>query len=190
MELNNTENTTENSLETKSESAIESTVTTASETVKDIELSKSSEPVTETPKEIIEEAETDKAEKENIEAGTEKDEALRSAYEQAYEDIYAEILEHFRTFSPSDEIACKITEDHITEYLEGNRAERRQEFLERREKRILSALQLIAVLVAIIFVVKFLGNNPAILVNILYIIAGLGAFYIWKNPHKKDKEDE
>lgn len=109
----------------------------------------------------------------------------KSYDDEAYEKLYTEILEHFRSFSPSEQIAGKITEEHITEYLEGNREERLLAFKERREKRFLAALELIAVLVAVVLVVWFLGDNPAILVNILYIIGGLGAFFIWKHTHEK-----
>ncbi len=98
----------------------------------------------------------------------------QESYDEACEKLYTEILEHFRSFSPSEQIAGKITEEHITEYLEGNREERLQAFKERREKRFLSALELIAILTAVVLVVWFLGDNPAILVNILYIIGGLG----------------
>lgn len=113
-----------------------------------------------------------------------------SAYEEAYEKLYTEILEHFRTFSPSDQIAGKLTEEHITNYLESSREERLQQYKERREHRLFTALELIAILASIVLVVWFLKDNPAILVNILYIIGGLGALFIWKYPHeKKDRKD-
>lgn len=124
------------------------------------------------------------------EADVPAEEATRKIYDEAYEKLYTEILEHFRSFSPSEQIAGKITEEHITEYLEGNREERREAYKERREKRFLAALELIAVLVSIVLVVWFLGDNPAILVNILYIFGGLGAFFIWKHPHTKDGKKE
>ena len=126
------------------------------------------------------------AEKANMPA----EETTRKIYDEAYEKLYTEILEHFRSFSPSEQIAGKITEEHITEYLEGNREERREAYKERREKRFLAALELIAVLTSIVLVVWFLGDNPAILVNILYIFGGLGAFFIWKHPHTKDDKKE
>ncbi|KMZ52571.1 hypothetical protein [Dorea sp. D27] len=108
-------------------------------------------------------------------------------YEEAYQRIYKDILEHLRSFSPSDEIAYRITEEHITEYLEGSRQEKHQEYKERRDKRLLSALKLIAILVCIIMIVWFLKDSQAILVNILYIIGGLIALWIWKYPHNKDE---
>lgn len=118
------------------------------------------------------------------------EEHSREACNEVYEMLYKEILEHFRSFTPSEQIAGKITEEHITEYLEGNREERLREYKERREKRILDALELIAALTAIVLVVWFLGDNPAILVNILYIVGGLGAFFIWKHPYIKNGKKE
>lgn len=141
------------------------------------------------PEEIVPEA----LPEENVTAAdsaVSAEEYSRKAYEEAYEKLYTEILEHFRSFSPSEQIAGRITEEHITEYLEGNHEERLREYKERREKRILNALELIAVLVAIVLVVWFLGDNPAILVNILYIVGGLGAFFIWKHPHNKNDKKE
>lgn len=114
----------------------------------------------------------------------------QQAYEDAYEDLYAEILEHFRSFSPSEQVAGRITGEHITEYLEGSREERLLAFKERREKRFLTALEILAALTAIVLIVWFLKENPAILVNILYLIGGLGIFFIWRQPHKKDSEKE
>ena len=114
----------------------------------------------------------------------------QESYDEACEKLYTEILEHFRSFSPFEQIAGKITEEHITEYLEGNREERLQAFKERPEKRFLSALELIAILTAVVLVVWFLGDNPAILVNILYIIGGLGAFFIWRHTHEKNNKNE
>ncbi len=141
------------------------------------------------------------SEKESIEKESGKDSAntepeipargySQQAYEDAYEDLYAEILEHFRSFSPSEQIAGRITGEHITEYLEGSREERLLAFKERREKRFLTALEILAALTAIVLIVWFLKENPAILVNILYLIGGLGIFFIWRHPHKKDGEKE
>ena len=108
-------------------------------------------------------------------------------YEEAYHSIYKDQLEHLRSFSPTDEIAYRITEEHITEYLEGRREEKHQEYKECRDKRLLSALKLIAILVCIVLIVWFLKDSQAILVNILYIIGGLIALWIWKYPHNKDE---
>ncbi|MCI8590974.1 MAG: hypothetical protein HFI88_01215 [Lachnospiraceae bacterium] len=111
-------------------------------------------------------------------------------YQAAYQEIYRDILENLRSFSPSDQVACCITEEHISEYLNNSHAEKVMQFKERREKRFFAALELIAVLAAIVLVIHYLQNNSAILVNILYIIAGLGALFLWKfQPRSDDKPD-
>ena len=107
-------------------------------------------------------------------------------YEETYQAIYRDILENLRSFSPSDQVACSITPEHIAEYLENSHKERVLQFKERREKRFFAALELIAVLAAVVLVIHYLQNNSAILVNILYIIAGLGALFLWKFQPKND----
>lgn len=111
-------------------------------------------------------------------------------YQAAYQEIYRDILENLRSFSPSDQVACNITEEHISEYLSNSHAEKVMQFKERREKRFFAALELIAVLAAVVLVIHYLQNNSAILVNILYIIAGLGALFLWKfQPRNDDRTD-
>lgn len=107
-------------------------------------------------------------------------------HERACKEVYQEILEHFRSFSPADQVASQITEEHITQYLEGGNEERIQQCRERREKRLFHFLEIIAVLVSIVLIVKFLSDNPALLTNILYILGGIAGLYIWKHPHIKD----
>lgn len=107
--------------------------------------------------------------------------------------IYEDITDHSAVFTPADEIAFKITEDHITEYLEGSREARLQRFKEEREKRLLTAFELAAALASVVLIVYFLKDNPAILVNILYIIGALAGLWLWKKPnahHKNDKKDD
>lgn len=127
---------------------------------------------------------------ETIPSKEEKDTPLqeydKSTYDEAFGELYTEILNHFRSFSPSEQVAGSITEEHITEYLEGTREERLLAFKERREKRFLTALEILAALTAVVLIVWFLKDNPAILVNILYLIGGLGIFFIWKHPHDKE----
>lgn len=109
-----------------------------------------------------------------------------SARDLAYDEIRSEILEYFRSFSPAEQMMGQITEEHITDYLEGLNEERIQKYRERREKRLLLFFEIIAVLTAIVLVVKFLGNNPALLTTVIYTIGGLLALYIWKRPRKND----
>lgn len=110
-----------------------------------------------------------------------------SSHDRAFEEVYQEILDHFRSFTPAEQIASQITEEHITQYLEGGNEERIQLCKERREKRLFHFLEIIAALVSIVLIVRFLNDNPALLTNILYILGGIAALYIWKHPQIKDE---
>lgn len=109
---------------------------------------------------------------------------------EAFHAVKKDLAEHSKVFSPAEEISFKITEDHITEYLEGSREARMQRFKEEREKRLLTAFELAAALASVVLVVYFLKDNPAILVNILYIIGALAGLWLWKKPHNHSKEDK
>lgn len=162
----------------------EKTEETAEETAKEIPASEDIPTSDEAPAEASEKLPDTAAQEE------EQKKQNQQNYDEAYRVLYTEILEHFRSFSPSEQIAGKITEEHITEYLESNREERLQAYKERREKRFLTVLGLITVLAAIVLIVWFLKDNPAILVNILYIFGGLGAFFIWRHPNTKNDKKE
>lgn len=108
---------------------------------------------------------------------------------EAFHAIEKDLNSHSSAFSPADELTAKITEDHITEYLEGSREARLQHFKEEREKRLLTAFELAAALASVVLVVYFLKDNPAILVNILYLVGALTGLWIWKRPHGNHKDD-
>lgn len=107
---------------------------------------------------------------------------------EAFHAIEKDLNSHSSAFSPADELTAKITEEHITEYLEGSREARLQHFKEEREKRLLTAFELTAALVSVVLVVYFLKDNPAILVNILYLAGALTGLWIWKRPHGNHKD--
>lgn len=91
------------------------------------------------------------------------------------------------TFSRDKWILSHIDSDCLMDYLklEQKRLELLQSQKETREKRLLTAFELTASLIAIIAVTWLLKDNPVILVNILYIIGIICAIWIWKNPHSK-----
>lgn len=107
--------------------------------------------------------------------------------EAVAKEIEEEITAHESSFSPANDILSKITEEHITEYLEGSREARQMEFKERREKRLLSAFKLLIIFGSAVAIVYFLKDNPAILVNILYIVAILTGLWFWKGKKEKDE---
>ena len=122
----------------------------------------------------------------SAEAFSQEEAVRKKAYEETYEEIYREILENLHAFTPSDQVACRITEEHITSYLENNHEERILQYRERRDKRFLKTVELVAALAAVSFIVYSLKDNSAILVTLLYIIAALGGLYLWKSLKKPE----
>ena len=80
-------------------------------------------------------------------------------------------------FSREEWILTHIGDENLMEYLrmEQKKEEDVRKAKETRQKRILSAFQLIVVMF-------LLRDNPTVMVNILYIIAIIAALWIWKNP--------
>lgn len=79
-------------------------------------------------------------------------------------------------------ILSRISDAELMEYLrlEEKRAVRLQEAKEIRSKRMMTAFMTTITLTAVVAVVYLLKDNPAILVNILYIAGLLTAFWFWK----------
>ncbi len=71
--------------------------------------------------------------------------------------------------------------------LEQRRLEFLQQAKETKQKRLLTAFQLLISLAAIVAVTYLLQDNPTILISILYIVGIVAALNIWKNPHDKGK---
>ncbi len=102
----------------------------------------------------------------------------------------------FFRFRPVDEeesrdklILSRIKDEDLMEYLalEQRRLEFLQQAKETKQKRLLTAFQLLISLAAIVAVTYLLQDNPTILISILYIVGIVAALNIWKNPHDKGK---
>lgn len=85
-------------------------------------------------------------------------------------------------FSRDQLILSRISDEDLMEYLrlEEKRTTLLQEAKESRNRRILTAFTTTVILTAIIAIVYLLKDNPAILVNILYIAGLLTGFWFWK----------
>lgn len=85
-------------------------------------------------------------------------------------------------FSRDQLILSRISDEDLMEYirLEAKRSELIHDAKEKRNKRFMTAFMLTVSLIAIVTVVYLLKDNPAILVNILYIAGLLTAFWFWK----------
>lgn len=92
-----------------------------------------------------------------------------------------------QSFTRDEWILSKISQKDLMEYLrlEQRRVERAQQAKETLEKRLFFAFQLTLSLAAVVSVTYLLKDSPAILVNILYIMGIVCAFWIWKNPREK-----
>lgn len=79
---------------------------------------------------------------------------------------------------PEMHIAQKITEEHITQFLEASREESRNEYTDRKNKRVFQLLSFILVVAFVIVIIVLLKNKPEILEKVLYAGGGIvaGAF--------------
>lgn len=86
-------------------------------------------------------------------------------------------------------ILSRIKDEDLMEYLalEQRRLEFLQQAKETKQKRLLTAFQLLISLAAIVAVTYLLQDNPTILISILYIVGIVAALNIWKNPHDKGR---
>ena len=95
-------------------------------------------------------------------------------------------------FSQENEVAKKINESHITNYLEGAREQMQNEYKERHEKKIFTVVLVFLALVAFIVIIILLKDKPEILEKIIYSVAGFvaGAFggYGFGRRHSQDSD--
>lgn len=107
--------------------------------------------------------------------------------EEISEENDSHEMEFKKEFSSEQWILTHIGDENLMEYLkmEQKKEEDIRKAKDGRQKRILSAFQLTVSLAAVITVIFLLRDNPTVMVNILYIIAIIVAFWIWKNPKQK-----
>ena len=80
--------------------------------------------------------------------------------------------------SQENEVAKKINETHITNYLDGAREQMHNDYKERHEKKIFTVILVSLALIFFIVIIILLKNTPDILEKIIYSVASLiaGAF--------------
>lgn len=104
----------------------------------------------------------------------------------AMEDMPPEIRKHMEKFMissvqmgiarPESTVSQKITEEHITKFLEGSQENMENSYKEKHENKIFMAFILFMVfafIIVIIFLLK--DNNPDVMEKIIYTLAGLVA---------------
>lgn len=92
--------------------------------------------------------------------------------------------------SPQTELMKKMTSEHVTAFLEGQREANNNQFKESRESKILAASLAFMVMIFIIVLIVLLRDKPDILEKILYTSGGLIAGAAGGYGFGKTKKDE
>lgn len=94
--------------------------------------------------------------------------------------------------SQENEVAKKINEAHITNYLDGAREQMQNDYKERHEKKIYTIVLVLLALAFFITIIVLLKDNPDILEKIIYSVAGLiaGAFGGYGFGKHKSQDDD
>ena len=77
--------------------------------------------------------------------------------------------------SPQLELMRKMTPDHISEFLEGQREAARGQLKESRENKIFYAFIIVVVLLAMLALVVLLRDNPDTMEKVIYAVGGFVA---------------
>lgn len=95
-------------------------------------------------------------------------------------------------FSQENEVAKKINETHITDYLEGAREQMRNMYKERHEKKIFAVILVFLALAFFIVTIVLLKSTPDILEKIIYSVASLiaGAFGGYGLGKRNSQDDD
>lgn len=92
--------------------------------------------------------------------------------------------------SPQMELMKKMTPDHVTSFLEGQREATRFQFKENRENKIFMVLMLAIVLVFVIVIIHLLKDKPDIMEKVLYAAGGLVAGAVGGYGFGKSKKED
>ena len=80
--------------------------------------------------------------------------------------------------SPENTISKKITEEHISQYLEGAREDMKNSYAEKKQRKIFLFLSMLISMIFFVIVIVILKDKPDIMEKIIYTLGGLvaGAF--------------
>ncbi len=94
--------------------------------------------------------------------------------------------------SQENEVAKKINETHITNYLDGAREQMHNAYKERHEKKIFTVILVFLALVFFTAIIVLLKNTPDILEKIIYSVASLiaGAFGGYGLGKRNSQDDD
>lgn len=94
--------------------------------------------------------------------------------------------------APENELAKKINETHITNYLDGAREQMQNDYKEKHERKIFIVVLVALALVFFTAIIVLLKDNPDVLEKIIYSVGGVivGAFGGYGiGRHKRDEDD-
>lgn len=130
---------------------------------------------------------------ENFEDLENIDEILEGVPEEHKKTIQKLIISSIQMrgmISSENEVAKKITEEHITQYLEGTKLEMENSYEEKKHKKILVFLTIFLTMAFIVVIILLLKDIPDIMEKIIYTIGGLAAGAIGGYGFGKFKNDE
>lgn len=130
---------------------------------------------------------------ENLEDLENIDEILEGVPEEHKKTIQKLIISSIQMrgmISSENEVAKKITEEHITQYLEGSKLEMENSYEEKKHKKILVFLTIFLTMAFIVVIILLLKDIPDIMEKIIYTIGGLAAGAIGGYGFGKFKNDE
>ena len=130
---------------------------------------------------------------ENLEGLENIDEILEGVPEEHKKTIQKLIISSIQMrgmISSENEVAKKITEEHITQYLEGSKLEMENSYEEKKHKKILVFLTIFLTMAFIVVIILLLKDIPDIMEKIIYTIGGLAAGAIGGYGFGKFKNDE
>lgn len=95
-------------------------------------------------------------------------------------------------YNPENELAKKINETHITNYLDGAREQMQNDYKEKHEKKIFTVVLVALALIFFTAIIVLLKDNPDVLEKIIYSVGGVivGAFGGYGFGRQKRDDDD
>lgn len=91
---------------------------------------------------------------------------------------------------PENNISKKITEQHITDYLDASKQQMLEDYKSKREDKIFQGIVLFVVLAFIIIVIILLKDIPDVMEKIVYILVGGFGGYLGGYGYGKSKKHD
>ncbi len=137
----------------------------------------------------------------NIKEKTEAEEVLPDELSNALEEMPPEVRKHVEKFMissvqmggivrPENAVSKKITEEHITEFLEGSKQQMIEQYKEEHENKIFKGFVLVLILVFITVVIVLLKNTPDVMEKVLYTLGGVLGGALGGYGYGKTKRDD